>query len=77
MAIQTVEVQRDVRTNSKRFNALVRLYAQVMKKTLSEVVKNEARLLARDAADLYPPFSGAAPTITKGGEGGFGSTGKH
>jgi hypothetical protein len=67
-----IEVARGVRTNSKRFNTLIGIYSRVMGKTLSDVVKNQARLLARDACDLFPPFSGSAPQITKGGEGGFG-----
>jgi hypothetical protein len=68
-----IEVARGARTNSKRFNTLIGIYSRVMGKTLSNVVKNQARLLARDACDLFPPFSGSAPQITKGGEGGFGN----
>lgn len=58
--------------DAKLYALHVGMFCQVMRKTVADVVKNEARLLARDACDLYPPFSGSAPQITKGGEGGFG-----
>lgn len=67
-----VQVATNVRTDSKRFNTLIGIYAKVMSKTMAFVVKDQARLLARDACDLFPPFSGSEPQITKGGEGGFG-----
>lgn len=72
MAIQ-IRTARDVRMNADLYKTHVALYCQVMRKTLAEVVKNEARLLARDACDFTPPFSGSSPSITKGGEGGFGN----
>ena len=72
MAIQ-VRTARDVRMNTDLYQTHVALYCQVMRKTMADVVKNEARLLARDACDFTPPFSGSAPSISKGGEGGFGN----
>jgi len=72
MAIQ-IRTARDVRMNTELYHTHVALYCQVMRKSLAEVVKNEARLLARDACDFTPPFSGSAPSISKGGEGGFGN----
>jgi hypothetical protein len=67
-----ITVQKGVRIDASLYALHVGMFCQVMRKTVAEVVKNEARLLARDACDLYPPFSGSAPQITKGGEGGFG-----
>ena len=67
-----ITVQQGVRIDASLYALHVGMFCQVMRKTVAEVVKNEARLLARDACDLYPPFSGSAPQITKGGEGGFG-----
>ena len=67
-----ITVQNGVRIDASLYALHVGMFCQVMRKTVAEVVKNEARLLARDACDLYPPFSGSAPQITKGGEGGFG-----
>jgi len=67
-----ITVQKGVRIDASLYATHVALFSQVMRKTVAEVVKDEARLLARDACDLYPPFSGSQPQITKGGEGGFG-----
>lgn len=67
-----ISVQKGVRMDASLYATHVGMFCQVMRKTVAEVVKNEARLLARDACDLYPPFSGSAPQITEGGEGGFG-----
>jgi len=67
-----ISVQKGVRIDASLYATHVAMYSQVMRKTVAEVVKDEARLLARDACDLYPPFSGSEPQITKGGEGGFG-----
>lgn len=67
-----ITVQQGVRMDASLYALHVGMFCQVMRKTVAEVVKDEARLLARDACDLYPPFSGSAPQITKGGEGGFG-----
>ena len=67
-----ITVQQGVRIDASLYALHVGMFCQVMRKTVAEVVKNEARLLARDACDLYPPFSGSEPQITKGGEGGFG-----
>jgi hypothetical protein len=68
----SISVQKNVRIDASLYATHVAMFCQVMRKTLASVVKDEARLLARDACDLYPPFSGSAPQITKGGEGGFG-----
>jgi hypothetical protein len=68
-----VSAGRNYRIDSKLFDEHISAYAFVFNMKIAEVVKNEARLLARDACDLYPPFSGSAPTISKGGEGGFGN----
>lgn len=68
-----ISVQKNVRIDASLYATHVAMYCQVMRKTLAEVVKDEARLLARDACDMTPPFSGSAPQITKGGEGGFGN----
>lgn len=68
-----IEVQKGVHVDAKLFATHVALYCQVVRKTMAEVVKEQARLLARDACDFYPPFSGSAPQVTKGGEGGFGN----
>ncbi len=67
-----ISVQKNVRIDASLYATHVAMFCQVMRKTLADVVKDEARLLARDACDLYPPFSGSSPQITKGGEGGFG-----
>jgi hypothetical protein len=67
-----ISVQKGVRIDASLYATHVAMFCQVMRKTVAEVVKDEARLLARDACDLFPPFSGADPQITKGGEGGFG-----
>jgi hypothetical protein len=72
MAIQ-IRTARNLRLNADLYKTHVALYCQVMRKTMADVVKNEARLLARDACDFTPPFSGSAPAVTSGGEGGFGS----
>lgn len=67
-----ISVQKNVRIDASLYATHVAMYCQVMRKTLAEVVKDEARLLAKDACDMFPPFSGSSPQITKGGEGGFG-----
>ena len=72
MAI-VIRTARNVRIDAKLYATHIALYCQVMRKSMAELVKHEARLLARDVADMYPPFSGSAPQITKGGEGGFGN----
>jgi hypothetical protein len=45
----------------------------VMRKSITDVVKQQARLFAKDMCDFTPPFSGTQPAISKGGEGGFGT----
>jgi hypothetical protein len=49
------------------------LYALVMRKSSEQIVKQQARLFAKDMCDFTPPFSGSQPSISKGGEGGFGN----
>ncbi len=68
-----ITVQKGVRIDATLYATHVAMFCQVMRKTMAEVVKEEARLLARDACDMFPPFSGSSPQITKGGEGGFGN----
>ena len=68
-----ISVQKNVRIDASLYATHVAIYCQVMRKTVAAVVKDEARLLARDACDMFPPFSGSSPQITKGGEGGFGN----
>lgn len=68
-----ISVQKGVRIDASLYATHVAMFCQVMRKTLAVVVKDEARLLARDACDMFPPFSGSSPQITKGGEGGFGN----
>jgi hypothetical protein len=68
-----ITVQKGVRIDATLYATHVAMFCQVMRKTMAEVVKEEARLLARDACDMFPPFSGSEPKITKGGEGGFGN----
>ena len=63
MAI-VIRTARNVRMDAKLYATHVALYCQVMRKSMAELVKQEARLLARDAADMYPPFSGSEPQIT-------------
>lgn len=55
------------------FKATLDVFALVFKKDMASVVKEQAMLLCGDMVDFTPPFSGASPAITKGGEGGFGN----
>lgn len=69
----TITVQRNVKIDSTQLNKHVALLALATRKSMSEIVKQQSRLLCKDLCDFFPPFSGASPSVTKGGEGGFGN----
>lgn len=71
-----VTVAKGVKVDYTQFAKHLALYALVMRKSIEGVVKQQAGLFAKDMCDFTPPFSGAKPSITKGGEGGFGSKAK-
>jgi hypothetical protein len=71
-----VTVAKGVKVDYTEFAKHLALYALVMRKSIEGVVKQQAGLFAKDMCDFTPPFSGAKPSITKGGEGGFGSKAK-
>lgn len=71
-----VTVAKGVKVDYTQFAKHLALYALVMRKSIAEIVKNQAGLFAKDMCDFTPPFSGAEPAISKGGEGGFGSKAK-
>jgi hypothetical protein len=73
---QVVTVAKGVKVDYTQFAKHLALYAMVMRKSIAEIVKNQAGLFAKDMCDFTPPFSGAEPAITKGGEGGFGNKAK-
>jgi hypothetical protein len=68
-----VTVAKGVRVDYTEFAKHLSLYALVMRKSIEGVVKQQARLFAKDMCDFTPPFSGSQPQISKGGEGGFGN----
>lgn len=68
-----VTVRKGVRVDYTEFAKHLALYALVMRKSIEGVVKQQARLFAKDMCDFTPPFSGSQPSISKGGEGGFGN----
>lgn len=68
-----VTVARGVKVDYSQFAQHLSLYALVMRKTAVEIVKQQARYFAQDMCDFTPPFSGKAPSIRKGGDGGFGT----
>ena len=68
-----VTVRKGVKVDYSEFAKHIALYMMVMRRSITDVVKQQARLFAKDMCDFTPPFSGKVPTITKGGEGGFGS----
>ena len=72
MAI-TISVEVNVQVDQTKFNQHIAMFAKVSRKKCAEILKDEARRLCKDVCDFYPPFSGAAPAVTKGGEGGFGN----
>jgi hypothetical protein len=71
-----VTVAKGVKVDYTEFAKHLALYALVMRKSIEGVVKQQAGLFAKDMCDFTPPFSGSQPSITKGGEGGFGSKAK-
>jgi len=68
-----VTVAKGVKVDYTEFAKHLALYALVMRKSSEEIVKQQARLFAKDMCDFTPPFSGSQPSISKGGEGGFGT----
>jgi hypothetical protein len=70
---QVVTVRKGVKVDYTEFAKHLALYMMVMRKSITDVVKQQARLFAKDMCDFTPPFSGTEPAISKGGEGGFGN----
>jgi hypothetical protein len=68
-----VTVAKGVKVDYTEFAQHLALYMMVMRKSITDVVKQQARLFAKDMCDFTPPFSGSQPAISKGGEGGFGT----
>ncbi|CAB4152122.1 hypothetical protein UFOVP583_53 [uncultured Caudovirales phage] len=68
-----VTVAKGVKVDYTEFAKHLALYQMVMRKSITDVVKQQARLFAKDMCDFTPPFSGSQPAISKGGEGGFGN----
>ena len=68
-----VTVRKGVKVDYTEFAKHIALYMMVMRKSITDVVKQQARLFAKDMCDFTPPFSGSQPAISKGGEGGFGN----
>jgi hypothetical protein len=68
-----VTVAKGVKVDYTQMAKHLAIYALVMRKTSEEIVKQQARLFAKDMCDFTPPFSGSQPSITKGGDGGFGN----
>ena len=68
-----VTVRKGVKVDYTEFAKHIALYMQVMRMSIAGVVKQQAHRFAKDMCDFTPPFSGSAPSISKGGEGGFGS----
>ena len=68
-----VQVARGVKVDYTEFAKHLALYAMVMRKSSEEIVKQQSRLFAKDMCDFTPPFSGTQPSVSKGGEGGFGN----
>jgi hypothetical protein len=72
MALE-VTVKKGVRVDYTTLSRAFAIYTMVMRKDIAQVVKQQARFFAKDMCDYTPPFSGAGPQTTKGGEGGFGN----
>lgn len=68
-----VSVRKGVKVDYTTLARSFSIYAMVMRKDMAEIVKQQARYFAKDMCDYTPPFSGAGPQTTKGGEGGFGT----
>jgi len=69
----TVSVGFNVKVDQSGFDRHIAMFAKVTRRKVGDVLKDEARRLCKDVCDFYPPFSGGAPQVTKGGEGGFGN----
>jgi hypothetical protein len=68
-----VTVAKGVKVDYTELSRHLAVYALVMRMNMHEVIEQQARYFAKDMCDYTPPFSGAGPQTTKGGEGGFGS----
>lgn len=68
-----VTVRKGVKVDYTEFAKHLALYVLVMRKSVVGLLKQQARLFAKDMCDFTPPFSGTQPSISKGGEGGFGN----
>jgi hypothetical protein len=68
-----VTVAKGVKVDYTQMAKHLAIYALVMRKSSEEIVKQQARLFAKDMCDFTPPFSGSQPSITSGGDGGFGN----
>lgn len=71
-----VQVAKGVKVDYTQFAQHLAIYKLVMRKSSEEIVKQQAFRFAKDMCDFTPPFSGAKPAITKGGDGGFGNKAK-
>lgn len=71
-----VTVRKGVKVDYTEFAKHLALYMQVMRMSIAGVVKQQAHRFAKDMCDFTPPFSGAEPAISKGGEGGYGNKAK-
>jgi len=63
----------NVSVNKEQFDKHILMLMVACKGKLGQVLKTQARLTCKDICDFFPPFSGSAPAVTKGGEGGFGN----
>jgi hypothetical protein len=71
-----VTVAKGVKVDYTEFQAHLTIYMMAMRMDRVQVIKQQARYFAKDMCDYTPPFSGAGPQTTKGGEGGFGTKAK-
>ena len=71
-----VQVAKGVKVDYTQFAQHLAIYKLVMRKSSEAIVKEQAFRFAKDMCDFTPPFSGAQPAITKGGDGGFGNKAK-
>jgi len=63
--------QRDVRVDNAELRRAIAVYASVVKQTLANVVKEQARLMCRDMVDFTPPFESKPSTGGQKVGGGF------
>lgn len=54
--------QRDVRVDNTELRKAIAVYSSVVKKTLANVVREQARLMCRDMVDFTPPFEAKPST---------------